>query len=239
MKLSIWTPIALALALAVTATAHAGSASGAPPAPGQSVYTYALELDADGSIRQLVPHGFEADAVSRQLDREIGQWIFRASDAAAAPTRTFLRVVVAPESTSPQGFEVVSATTGPAPQRLDQPVYPLRDQMEGNEGTVVLELEIEVDGSVSDSEIRGLVGKPSRAMANAALAASRKWTFMPESVAGVPVAGTVLWPVCYLGLRSSVSQCAWTGPDAQRLSSKTVLTIDPAVTLVSPIAFQR
>lgn len=199
----------------------------------QKVYTYAIELDSAGKVAGLSPHGFADDATSRSLDAEIRGWIFEAGPAA---TTTYLRVVVAPDITG--GFDVVSATTGPAPQTLVQPGYPVRDQLAGMEGAVVLKLAIGADGRVDAVAVHDVAGNVSRTMASAAATSAKTWTFSPETVGGEAVASTVLWPVCYLGAASSASACAWRGPDAQRFSSKTVLTLDPAVRLVSPLAFQ-
>lgn len=204
----------------------------------QRVYTYAIELAGDGSVTRLAPHGFEADAISRDLDTQIGNWIFAAAEAGGVPasTTTFLRVVVAANNDG--GFDVLSATTGPAAQTLAQPDYPVRDQLAGMEGTVVLKLAVDADGRVSAADVHDVVGSVSRAMANAAKSSAMGWTFSPETVAGQPVPSTVLWPVCYLGAASSASSCDWRGPDAQRFSSKTVLTLNPAARLVSPLAFE-
>lgn len=237
MKAMLLLPVAMIFA----ASAHALPASDQEGRLPQRVYTYALELEADGSVQQVAPHGFEADAISQKLDREIRNWIF---EPAGTPrdkgsTRTYLRIVVAPALADASAFEVVSATTGPAPRTLDEPEYPLRDQKQGNEGTVVLELKIGADGQVSAARVHDVSGNASRAMAASALTAARDWTFTPELVDGRPVKGTLLWPVCYLGQQSSVADCRWNGPDAQRLSSKTVLTLDPTVRLVSPIALQQ
>ncbi len=235
MKSLILLPIAFAVSLA----AHAGQTTVATEESPQRVYTYALSLDAGGGVQEIVPHGFAPDAISRSLETEIGDWIFEPSAASQdnEPTRTFLRVVVKTDNVD-RGYSLVSATTGPAPLTLDQPEYPINDQKRGNEGTVVLELRVASDGTVAQASVHGVSGTASRAMAGAALAAARDWTFMPEIVDGRAVEGTLLWPVCYLGARSSVSSCAWSGPDAQRRSSRMVLTLDPAIRLVSPIALQ-
>lgn len=237
MKAKVLLPIAMIL----SASAHAGPAADSAGQAPQRVYTYSMELGPDGSVSRIAPHGFAADATSRKLDGEIRNWIFEPAGVSGgtASTRTYLRIVIASDSTDASGFQVVSATTGPAPLTLDQPEYPVRDQMQGNEGTVVLELQVGADGLVADAKVHDVSGRASRAMAASALAAARDWTFTPELVDGKPVKGTMLWPVCYLGQNSSVADCRWNGPDAQRLSSKTVLTLDPTVRLISPIALQQ
>lgn len=220
-------------------------ASGPPvstPGPGERshrVYTYEIELDRDGGVRRLAPHGFYPDAVSAVLDRQIGDWIFEAATIEPAPasTTTFLRVVTT-HSDAQEGFEVVTALTGPAPQHLRHPEYPVRDQMAGRQGTVVLKLQLDQAGRVATADVDTVTGTISRTMAASARTAALDWRFTPESVDGQLRASTILWPVCFVGAQSSVSDCTWQGPDAQRFSSKTVLTLNPAARLVSPLAYE-
>lgn len=209
------------LALAVP---FAASASDAAPAATQQVYTWAVELGADGRIASLAPHGAAPGKAADALAGEIRGWVFNPGDEAM---RTYLRVVV--DEAVDGCYEVVSATTGPALAALTTPAYPVRDQLAGNEGTVVLRLQIGTDGRVQSSAVHTATGSVSRGMAQAAEAASREWRFAPEQVAGQPVASTLLWPVCYLGAQSAPTACRWTGPDAQRFSSKSVLPLDPRV----------
>lgn len=206
----------------------------------QSVYTYAIELDRDGSVSRLSPHGFNADAISRKLDAQIGAWIFEAAETEGrrVPTATYLRVVVARHADDTGGFAVVSALTGPAPERLTQPDYPVRDQRAGMQGTVVLKLQVGSDGRVAAVDVHEVAGNVSRSMAQAAKSSALEWRFTPEMADGKPLASTILWPVCFLGAQSSASGCRWYGPDSQRFSSKTVLTLNPAARLISPLAFE-
>lgn len=234
MKLAL---VVTALAACAVAYAQPASVAAGVRSP-ERIYTYVIELAGNGTVRRVSPHGFEPDAVSRELESRIGSWIFEAAETNGAPasTTTYLRVVATPREAD--GFDVVSATTGPAPQTLSQPEYPVRDQLAGMEGTVVLKLAVNADGRVATAEVHDIVGNVSRAMAGAARSSAMTWTFTPERIDGEPVPSTVLWPVCYLGAASTASGCAWRGPDAQRFSSKTVLTLDPAARLVSPLAFE-
>src|SRR3546814_10385329 len=85
--------------------------------------------------------------------------------AEGATTLTYLRVVVQPEATESDGFEVVSATTGPAPVSLTQPGYPVSDQLAGREGMVVLKLEVGADGAVDAAVVQATTSGVSRPMA--------------------------------------------------------------------------
>lgn len=225
MKTAIFLSIALALPGAVLASPP-GSADAQ-----RDIYTYALDLDAQGRIEAVAPHGFVPDATGTALAQDIRGWTFRAGEA--GDTRTYLRVVVDRPADAGQGYRVVSATTGPAPEQLTQPEYPMRDQLSDHQGMVVLKLEVGADGAVSGADVHATSGNVSRAMASRAADAARGWTFTPEQVDGQPVAATMLWPVCYLGAQASASECSWNGPDAQRFSSRSVLPLDANVTLVS------
>lgn len=220
------TTISLVLGLALPCAAFASGADLAT----QQVYTYVVDLGADGRVADVSRHGPEPGAVGDALAREARGWVFSpGASGEATGTRTYLRVVV--DESADGSWRVVSATTGPALAAMTPPAYPVRDQLAGNEGMVVLRLEVAADGSVRDAGVHAATGTVSKAMARAAEDASRAWRFSPEQVAGKAVPSTLLWPVCYLGPASPVSACSWTGPDALRFSSKTVLPLDPAVTV--------
>ena len=220
------TPVALLLALMLPVAAQASPAGVAV----QHVYTYAVDLDSDGHVASVSAHGPVPGAAGDALAGEARGWVFRPGPSGeGAPARTFLRVVV--DESTDGSWRVVSATTGPALAAMTPPDYPVRDQLAGHEGMVVLRLQVDADGRVRDADVHAASGSVSRAMAQAAEDASRHWRFSPEEVAGRPVPSTLLWPVCYLGPTSPVSACSWTGPDAQRFSSKTVLPLDPGVTV--------
>jgi TonB family protein len=235
MKLSI-----LGLAIALALSPVAASAQPEADRQAQRVYTYALQLDGDGSVARVTPFGAENDAIGRDLAERVGGWLFstRGSARAGGEYRTYLRLVVAPRSEAAVGYELVSATTGPAPEHLVLPLYPPRDQMEGRQGTVVMKLDIGADGSVRSAEVHDVEGNVSRNMANAARKAASSWRFATERVDSTPVASTVLWPVCFLGAASTATDCAWSGPEAQRYSSKTVVALDPVAELVTPLALE-
>ena len=217
-------PLFLALAMPCTALA-----SGPAPVT-QQVYTYAVDLGADGRVGDVVLHGPAPGPNAEALAREARGWVFSPATAGReGDARTYLRVVV--EEPADGGYRVVSATTGPALAAMTAPGYPVRDQLAGREGMVVLRLEVGADGAVDAADVHAATGSASKAMARMAVDASRAWRFSPEQVAGQAVPSTLLWPVCYLGPASPVSACSWTGPDAQRFSSKSVLPLDPNVTV--------
>ena len=208
---------------------------------GQRVYTYAVQIDANGEVQQISRYGGTADAVGQELEDQARSWLFnaegRSGDAAGSEFRTFLRLVVAPGAVAGD-YELVSATTGPAPRHLVLPQYPVREQREGREGTVVMKLDIGQDGRVTSAEVDSVHGNVSRNMVASASHAAAQWRFAPERVDAQTVGSTVLWPVCFLGAATSATECAWSGPQAQRYSSKMVLALDPVASRVTPLAFE-
>src|SRR3546814_20775137 len=90
----------LSIALALSGAAFAAPGDGAREAP-QSVYTYELELEGNGMISNLSPHGFTPDATSAALEHDIRTWLFNSGGnvSEGAPTLPYLRVDVTAEAT--------------------------------------------------------------------------------------------------------------------------------------------
>ena len=239
MKLSIR---GLVSVLALSCVAHVAAAGQGDQSQAQRVYTYALQIEADGDIASVTPYGAQDDAIGRDLASRVDTWLFSTNgglqDRTGNVYRTFLRLVVTPRADVPEGYELVSATTGPAPAHLVLPLYPPRDQMEGRQGTVVMKLDIAADGSVRSAEVQDIEGNVSRNMAGAAKKAAAEWRFATERIDSEPMPSTVLWPVCFLGATSTATNCAWSGPEAERFSSKTVVALNPVATLETPLAFE-
>ncbi len=228
--------------LALVLVAQGAAAREADERQSQRVYTFAVQVDSDGGMAKVAPFGAADDAIGRDLASRVGSWLFSPVDAqgrAGDEYRTYLRLVVAPRADAAGGYELISATTGPAPEHLVLPLYPPRDQMEGRQGTVVMKLDIAADGTVRSADVHAIDGNVSRNMAIAARKAASEWRFATETVDSQPVASTVLWPVCFLGAASTATNCAWSGPEARRYSSKTVVALDPVARLVTPLAFGR
>lgn len=87
-----------------------------------------------------------------------------------------------------------------APPRVDAsqlnspaPVYPHMSRRLREEGTVYLELMIEADGTVSDIRVKTSSG--SRRLDASALAAVRKWRYIPAQRGGVPIAFRYVQPI--------------------------------------------
>lgn len=205
--------------------AHAGE----PDQP--RVYTYRVDVDAHGRLVAAVPMHDEGDQTSRGLVRQLHGWAFESGAAgAASAASTYVRITAVPASADAP--RILHASTGPAPDRLSRPQFPAAAMREGRQGVVVLRLSIDASGQVAAAEVHDTEGDVNRAMAEAALATARGWTFHPERVDGVPVAGRMLMPVCFVAA-SAEGDCGWTGPGARTYDRDAVIALDPRVRLAS------
>ncbi len=226
--------ISMKAAFAVAGLSAAMAAS-ALPAEGQKSFAYEVALDARGMISEVhAPAGVPAstDAVLRE-HLQAARLIPQNSGEAG---RTHVRFVVE-GGAQPR---VVSMQSGAAPLMWVSPEYPRRAMSAGNEGVVVLALEVAVDGSVRSTEVLQVQGDVTREMAAAAQAVSREWRFSPEVVAGQPVAARLLVPVCYFMSRNADEACSWQRPDnGQWMAGASIVDRQPAFSLTTgAIAYQ-
>lgn len=74
-----------------------------------------------------------------------------------------------------------------------RPAYPLLARLRGNEGTVLLEVQVQADGGVGEVRIKKSSGYAL--LDQAALNAVRAWRFEPASMRGVPLVMSVDIPI--------------------------------------------
>ncbi len=215
--------------LGMSALATLAAAAGQPQQA--KVYTFQVELDERGALVSATPVRDAPDATTRQLQAELRDWVFRPAQRDGTPMRTstWVRVTAIPREGA-GAARVLSATAGPAPESLRKPAFPVAAQVRGQQGVIVLQLDMDAQGRVRAVDVHDTVGDVNLAMAKAAIAAARDWTFRPERVDGEPRAGRLLMPVCFVA-SANKQACAWTGPDAQAFGRDTVLALDPAVRL--------
>lgn len=199
------------------------------------VYTFKVEIDARGAMSSVQPLG-ASDATTAQLQRELAGWLFErpAGVAAGDVVTTFVRVSAIPAGEG-SATRIVSASAGPAPDALTSPAYPESARRVGRQGVVVLALSTDADGAVREVAVHDTVGEIDRAMAKAAVAAARGWSFHPERINGAPQAGKLLMPVCFTV--SAANACAWSGPDDQAFGRDSVVALSPAARLASPASY--
>lgn len=215
--------------LAMSALASLVATAGQPQH--SRVYTFQVELDERGVLISATPVRDAPDATTRQLQAELRDWVFRPAKRDGTPVRTstWVRVTAIPGEGAGT-TRVLSATAGPAPDSLRKPAFPVAAQVRGQQGVIVLQLDMDAQGRVRSVDVHDTVGDVNLAMAKAAITAARDWTFRPERVNGEPQAGRLLMPVCFVS-SANRQACAWTGPDAQAFGRDTVLALDPAVRL--------
>ncbi|SDZ25528.1 TonB family C-terminal domain-containing protein [Lysobacter sp. yr284] len=109
------------------------------------------------------------------------------------------------------GAAKAAAVTEVGYGRLAPPLWP---QGSRNRGRVMLELEVAIDGRVSDLRLKRSSGYDE--LDQAAIAAARNWSFTPRTVGGRPVASWVRVPVDF---EPDTSNPAAAGGDAPGLAS--------------------
>lgn len=77
-----------------------------------------------------------------------------------------------------------------------RPAYPSMSRRLGEEGKVMLEVQVQADGLPSKVSISKSSGYPR--LDEAALDAVRRWKFVPAKRAGVPIAATVIIPMPFI-----------------------------------------
>ena len=200
----------------------------------RQVYTYAVSLDHDGRVTALAPVGDVPPDAANVLDAQVRGWLFQpVDDNGGAEVDTWLRISTRTDS---DGVHVESATTGPAPRTMAFPDYPRAAGLRGESGVVVMRLDVDARGQVTDATVYDTGARPSRALATAARDAALSWTFDPERVNGQPVASTVLLPMCFLTGEPTPQTCSWNGTQSRRFSRHTVLTLEPVARLRGELA---
>ena len=218
--------------LAIAAAVLVSTATLAQAADGQLPYTYAVSLDAHGQATAVEGPAGVDPAVDVALRDRLAGMRFLPRSAEAATGRTHVRFVL-------ENGRVVSVQSGAAPTSLTVPAYPAKAQRAGQEGLVLLAVDVAADGSVSASKVAGTRGQISREMAEAAVRASHDWRFANEQVDGRPVAAQVLVPVCYFIRQPAAQACEWQLPDATWMATAAIHDRDPAYTLTSgAVAYQ-
>lgn len=187
---------ALALALACVAGAAPLQAADAPAAPVFAVVD--VELDASGAILAVEP----ADAVAREiadfLRTQVSRWQFEPATLRGQPVATRTSVTITLEATGARTgrqveMRIVDAATGPRYKLNRAPHYPLAALDRKDSGEVLLRVDFDRDGRVTDAAVERSVGR--KYFERAALDAVRDWTFEPERAGDVGIPARVLVPI--------------------------------------------
>jgi protein TonB len=89
----------------------------------------------------------------------------------------------------PLVFELGELDAAPRPLVRTEPLYPPDARMKGIEGSVELEFVVTADGTVAEPRV--VRAQPQGVFEDAAMAAARRWRFVPGQKRGAPVATRV------------------------------------------------
>ncbi|HVW29596.1 MAG TPA: energy transducer TonB [Polyangiaceae bacterium] len=100
-----------------------------------------------------------------------------------------------PPPVAPTPAPVVQAREGANYANNPRPAYPVRAKREGWQGTTVLRVLVQSNGKPGAVRIQKSSGRDL--LDDAALEAVQKWTFVPATQGGAPVAGYVTVPIVF------------------------------------------
>ncbi|HRN62722.1 MAG TPA: energy transducer TonB, partial [Luteimonas sp.] len=93
----------------------------------------------------------------------------------------------------PQATPDIGASVDISSKNMNPPQYPPAAARAGIEGTVVLIIDVDANGNVTDVAVEK--SSRNRDLDRAAMQAARRWSFRPSIVNGQPAAGRVRVPV--------------------------------------------
>lgn len=202
----------LACALPTLAAAQqlAGQARSLPPPVDEEIIRdangtvhvgvgFRLCVDATGRIACLEPLPDQNPALVNAMLRRIPSWRFSAAtrDGAPASAESTLWVSIEGERGDAGEFEmrVVRSSIGPRIAKRILPRYPRHEIEAARGGGVLLSARVLPDGSLQQIEV--IEEFSDKRFVAATLAAVEKWTFVPETIDGVPVGTMVRIPVVF------------------------------------------
>jgi len=147
------------------------------------------------------PKPIKRDQPKPVVPRELAQPVAQAAaePVSSAPAATLSGAPGSHASLEPQGVgSGESATTAASPDYLRNPPppYPRESRYNKEEGTVLLAVELNGEGEVSQISLRKSSNFPK--LDEAALSAVRRWKFKPARVAGIGVSSSIVVPVKFV-----------------------------------------
>lgn len=198
--------------------------------------TVPLEITPEGRPAHLQIDPTLDPKLAAFLRQAIQGWEFEPATINGQPAtaRTTLSIRMSARVANADGdirLQVDSATTGPAYATQKPPRYPMKALRTGQAGEVMVEAEISNDGRVLSTRIARSVAP--KILEVAAIAAIKDWTFVPETVNGIPIATTALLPIsfCIHGMH-----CPRLSPDGEPADTKAGPIAQSVVTLRTELA---
>lgn len=187
---------ALALALACVAGGAPLHAADEPAVPMFAVVD--VELDASGAILAVEPADDVAREIADFLRAQVSHWQFEPATLRGQPVATRTSVTIRLEATGARSgrqveMRVVDAATGPRYKVNRAPRYPLAALDRKDSGEVLLRVDFDRDGRVTEVAVERSAAR--KYFERAALDAVREWTFQPERAGDVGIPARVLVPI--------------------------------------------
>jgi len=184
----------------------------APKPPPDVSLSWSVALDEKGAITSLeAVNPAYMPALQTRLEPAIRGWHFTPGkiNGQPAPTQTtlILHLTFEPAGDDDYRVRLRNFGTGAYYAHTVQPRYPDSALSVRRGGAVMLSVDFDANGHITGAKpVEGGVPKPTPDMTRAAMAAVKKWTFKPETIAGHGVPGSALVPICFsMGQRD----CRW------------------------------
>lgn len=223
----------LKTSVALTLLPLALASTAALAAPPEQVHTYSVEFNEQGQVTATSLHAGPANADAAVIEQQLRDWQFQPL-AGANRVQSYVRIISQPDASGQP--QLLSVSTGPAPAALKLPEYPQSAQRFGEEGVVVLKLQLDSHGQVVARQVHATEGQVSRRMAASAMNSASSWRFAPERINGQAQAGSVLVPVCFYVSDDRQSACQWSGADDAAMSGLAMPALMPSAQLLYPVA---
>lgn len=182
--------------LATCLVPSVGRAADDPAVPMHAVVD--VELDASGAILSIEPADEVAREIAGFLREQVSRWQFEPATLRGQAVATRTSVTIRLEATGARSgrqveVRVVDAATGPRYKVNRAPTYPMAALERKDSGEVLLRVDFDREGRVTDAAVERSVGR--KYFEAAALRAVREWTFLPERAGDVGIPATVLVPI--------------------------------------------
>lgn len=183
-------------AFAALCAAATAAAADEPTVPMHAVVD--VDLDASGRVLAIEPADDVAREIAGFLRAQVSTWEFEPATLRGQPVPTRTSVTIRLEATGARTgrqveVRIVDAATGPRYKANPAPRYPLAAIERRDTGEVLLRVDFDRDGRVTEAVVERSVGR--KYFESAALNAVREWTFQPERVGDIGVAARVLVPI--------------------------------------------
>ena len=199
----------IAIAAFLVAVCAPGWAKKAPD-PMELKARLTVQVDAAGKVSAVQLAGKAAKglpaSVSEPLLADARTWTFDPAlrDGQPVPSTTHVAITLRADPVDEDGeawaLRITRATNGPAVESTEPPRYPMNAIRNGAVARVLVEADITPDGTVAAARLVEVKTPKSRYaddFAKATLASVQQWRFIPEQVAGQPIAGTVRLPTTF------------------------------------------